>query len=104
MALPYDTELYLRKTLNDLGISTSENNLNYQQDSFNGDGVTTVFNLSHVPSSRSPVIVAYYPYNVLGSGLQFFKNPEDFSIVGSIHLTFVNPPVLNFSILVIYEY
>lgn len=83
MPLPVDTEIYLRRLLSDFGTPSGESGLHYIKDSFTGNGVTTVFNLSHSPSTSSP------PFLYLNTVLEF--SPEMYVIVGMV-LTFVSAP------------
>lgn len=94
VALTYNDELYYRKSLNDLGVPVGEAHLNYKQDSFTGNGATTVFNLSHNPSSTS--IVQVYVSGVLQVSSQM-------SIASTV-LTFVVAPGNALPILAVYQY
>lgn len=95
MALPYDTELYLRRTLADFGTPCGESGLHYIQQAFSGNGATRVFTLSHSPNiSISPTIY-------VNSDVQ--QSPEIYSISGTT-LTFVVAPTNGAAILAVYEY
>lgn len=95
MALSNNNDQYLRHLLADFGTPTGESGLHYLQQAFTGDGVTTVFTLSHTPSSDQP------PQVFLATVLQ--QSPSNYSISGT-SLTFVIAPTNLVAIQVVYDY
>jgi hypothetical protein len=83
-------ELYTRTLLNDFGVSVGESDLAYQQDHFTGDGATTVFNLSQLPSSLYPTFV-YFGSVLQNSGYSISTNQITFSAAPAfgVDITFV---------------
>lgn len=95
MPLPYDTELYLRRSLADFGTPTGESGLLYARQSFAGNGATTAFGLSFVPNA------SIQPSVYVNGVIQ--QNPEIYSFAGST-VTFVVAPSNGAAILVVYEH
>jgi hypothetical protein len=91
MTLP--DELYLRTLVNDFGVSPGETMLAYQQDTFIGNGSTTVFNLTQTPNNMFP------PFVYLNGVLQ----NSGYSVLGTT-LTFLAAPTAAVLILCIYSY
>lgn len=92
--MTYDQELYLRKSLADFGIPVGESGLSYQQDSFTGNGATTVYTLSHTPASTFPT------YLYLAGVLQ---KTSQVGISGTT-VTFTAAPGNGVAILAIYQF
>lgn len=91
MSLSPADEIYLRRKLADFGTPVSESGLQYKQDPFTGNGVTTVFTLTQTPST------AFIPFVYVNTILQI----TGYSFTNAA-LTFVAAPTG--SILVTYSY
>ena len=92
--MTYLDEIQVRRLLSDIaGVPPGEQGLNYIQQPFTGDGVTTVFNLSHLPSSLYPIFL--YVSGILQTGT--------YSAAGTV-VTFLLAPAGGAQIVVIYCY
>jgi hypothetical protein len=93
MPLQTSDVMYLRRTIWDFGVTPGEQGLNYQDDSFVGNGSQTNFVLSHTPSSLYDIYV-YVNQVLLTSG---------YSLSGSVVSLSVAPANLA-TLSVVYSY
>lgn len=94
MSLSLDNQLYLRKVIQDFGVSEGQSPLAFSHEDFTGDGTTVAFTIAHTPNTL------FTPLILLNSLFQ----GASAALISGTTLTFTTAPALNAKVEVNYSY